>query len=239
VIAAAVAVLAGAVVQSAVGFGFALVCAPIVFAVLGPQEAVWSLTALALMVNTFTLLLEGRRPAPLGRLAATVLAWSVPGMVAGALVLKSADHVVLQVALTVSIVATLLLRLRPNAGREPAPGWAPPATGLATGALATSLSTAGPPLVLLLLGRGHPPEAVRDTLTTVFLAQSVIGLGILAATGVPDRPGTGLLGLAGAALAGQLLGRPLFGRLAARGYETALTGVLVLSATIGLVAAIT
>jgi uncharacterized membrane protein YfcA len=239
VIAAAAAVFVGAVVQSAVGFGFALVCAPIVFVVLGPQEAVWSLNVLALMVNTLTLLLEGRRPAPLRRLVMTVLAWSVPGMVAGALVLKSADPVVLQVALTVSVVTTLLLRLRPGAARGPAPAWAQPATGVATGALATSLSTAGPPLVLLLLGRGHRPEAVRDTLTTVFLAQSLLGLGILALTGVDDRPDAALLVLAAAAVAGQLVGRPLFGRLAARGYEGALTAVLVLSATIGLVAAIT
>jgi uncharacterized membrane protein YfcA len=211
-----------------------------VFAVLGPREAVWSLTALALMVNALTLLLEGRRPAPLRRLVATVLVWSVPGMVAGALILKSADRVVLQVALTVSVVVTLLLRLRPGAAREAAaPGWAPPATGLATGALATSISTAGPPLVLLLLGRGHSPESVRDTLTTVFLAQALLGLGILAVAGVGDRPDAGLLVLAAAALTGQLLGRPLFGRLAARGYESALTAVLVLSATIGLIAAIT
>jgi uncharacterized membrane protein YfcA len=238
-IAAALSVFVGAAVQSAVGFGFALVSAPIVFAALGPREAVWSLTVLALLVNAVTLLAERRRPSPLARLAVTVLAWSVPGMLAGALILEHADRVALQLALTVAVIATLAVRARSGAQRATTPAWAPPAAGVATGVLATSLSTGGPPIVLLLLGRGHRPEAMRDTLTTIFLAQGALGLGALAVAGVGDRPGSGLLVLAAAALLGQVAGRPLFARLAAGGYERALTAVLVLSATIGLVAAIT
>jgi uncharacterized membrane protein YfcA len=236
-IAAALAVLFGAAVQSAVGFGFALVCAPLVFAALGPAEAVWSLNALALAVNGFTLLAEGRRPQPLGRLAVVVLAWSLPGMVVGAVVLQHADAVVLQLALTVIVLVSLALRMRPSAV-GPAPAWAPPATGLASGVLTTSLSTAGPPLVLLLLGRGHEPVQVRDTLSTVFITQGALGLAILAVTATKGVPDESLLLFVGAALAGQVAGRPLFGRLAERGYERALTAVLVLSATVGLIAAI-
>lgn len=239
-IAAALSVGAGAVVQSAVGFGFALICAPLLFAALGPAEAVWALNGIALVVNGTTLLLEGRRPDPLGRIATIVLVTSVPGMVAGALVLQNADAVWLQVALTVTVFLTLALRLRGGRGRVPraTPGWAPPAAGLASGVLTTALSTAGPPLVLLLLGRGHAPAHVRDTLTTVFIAQSVLGLAALAVTGTEGAPGAVVLVFAAAALAGQLAGRPLFGRLAERGYERALTAVLVVSATIGLVAAV-
>lgn len=237
-IAVAVAsVFLGALVQSAVGFGFALICAPLLFAALGPAEAVWALNALALVVNGTTLLLEGRQPAPLGRLVATVLAWSLPGMIAGALLLQSADAVVLQIALTATVFATLALRLRPQAPVT-APAWAPPAAGLASGVLTTSLSTAGPPLVLLLLGRGLEPVRVRDTLTTVFIAQGVLGLGALAVTGTEGVPGVGLLLFASAALLGQLAGRPLFARLARRDYERVLTAVLALSAIVGLVAVI-
>ncbi|MEA2125968.1 MAG: uncharacterized protein QOI80_2750, partial [Solirubrobacteraceae bacterium] len=223
---------------SAVGFGFALVCAPLLFAALGPAEAVWSLNALALLVNTVTLLLEGRRPEPLRRLAVTVLAWSVPGMVAGAVVLQSVDPVWLQVALTVTVFATLVLRGRPGSP-QPAPAWAPPTAGVASGVLTTALSTAGPPLVLLLLGRGHAPTQVRDTLTTIFVAQSVLGIAALAVTGTDGVPGPGLLLFAAVALAGQVAGRPLFGRLSGGGYEGVLTAVLVASAAIGLVAALT
>ena len=45
-IAATVAVAAGAVLQSATGFGFALVAAPL-FPALGPQEAIGTMLALA------------------------------------------------------------------------------------------------------------------------------------------------------------------------------------------------
>jgi uncharacterized membrane protein YfcA len=225
---AALAVALGAALQSAVGFGFALVCAPLLFAALGPAEAVWSLNALALVVNAITLLGERRRPAPLA-LAHPVLLWSLPGMVAGALVLQNVDRVWLQIALTTTVFAALALRGATL--RLPVP-----AAGLASGVLTTSLSTAGPPIVLLLLGRGHTPARVRDTLSTIFIVQGALALLVLAVTRTDGVPDAGLLVLAAAAVAGQIGGRTLFGRLAERGYERVLTGVLVLSAAIGLAA---
>ena len=66
-IAAGVAVLAGAALQSATGFGFALVSAPLVFAAAEPEQAVWLLILLGLIVNLMTLGTEGRRPQPLVR----------------------------------------------------------------------------------------------------------------------------------------------------------------------------
>ncbi len=193
----------------------------------------WSLNALALVVNGAAIALERRRPVPLGRLAATVLVWSVPGMVAGALILRSVDDRILQVALTITVLATLVLRSRRDV-RLSAPG-----TGLVTGVLTTSLSTAGPPLVLLLTGRGYPPQQVRDTLATVFIAQSVLGLAALAATSGGDIPlDADLILLTAAALIGQFIGRPLFARLAGGDYERVLTAVLVLAVGVGLVTAL-
>jgi uncharacterized membrane protein YfcA len=239
-VAAGVAVLAGALIQSAVGFGFALVCAPLLFAALGAREAVGLENGLALLVNATTLLTEGRRPDPLRRTVVVVLAWSVPGMLAGAVILESVDSRLLQVALTVMVFAALALRLHPARHDGPAPGWATPTTGVVTGALTTTIATAGPPLVLLLTGRGHPPQRVRDSLAVVVMAQSVIGIAALAVTGSGTAPQlVWIAALVPLTVAGQLVGRRLFGRLAARGYERMLTAVLVLSATIGLVAALT
>lgn len=236
-VAAAVSVLAGAVLQSAVGFGFALVCAPLLFAALGPREAVGLENGLALFVNL--VLFAGRRPRPLVRTTALVLGWSVPGMLAGALVLEQADPRLLQVALTAMVFVALGLRLRPARRAGAAPGWVASATGVVMGVLTTTISTAGPPLVLLVSGRGHEPARVRDTLAIVFMAQSVLGIAALAATGAGRWPGWGwvavLIPLIGV---GQLLGRGLFRRLAERGYEKALTATLVVSATIGLLAAL-
>ena len=52
---AALAALAGAFVQSATGFGFALVLSPALFAVLDPVEAVATLLVLGLALNVLVL----------------------------------------------------------------------------------------------------------------------------------------------------------------------------------------
>ena len=85
---AALAVFAGAVLQSATGFGFALVAAPILFALVGPQQAVTAGVLLGLALNVLTLATERRRPAILGRDAGLLLAWSLPGLALGALALR-------------------------------------------------------------------------------------------------------------------------------------------------------
>lgn len=238
--AAGASVLAGALLQSSIGFGFSLVCAPLLFAAFGPAPAVGLLSLLALVVNGVSLAGEGRRPRPLGRLAATVLAWAAPGMLLGVVVLRNADGKVLQVALTVVVFATLALRRRAPAS-GPAPGWAAPVAGATSGVLATTVSTSGPPLVLLLLGRGHTATQVRDTLVAVFIAQGLMAIAALAATGTDEAvpPAAAVAALVPLALAGQLAGRPVFARLAGHGaYERVLAAVLVVSAGIGLAAAI-
>ncbi len=238
--AAGAGVLIGALLQSAVGFGFALVCAPLVFAAAGPLPAVGLLTVLGLEVNLISLLGERRRPQPLMRTVLVVLAWSIPGMLAGVYVLRSVDAAPLQILLTVTIFVSLAVRhVSPDHDR-PAPPWAPGVAGVASGALTTTTATAGPPLVLLLLGRGHAPARVRDTLTVSFAALSALAVGALAATGtraaLPDA--AALAALVPLAAAGQLLGRPLFARLASGHYELALTVVLCVSAAVGLASAL-
>src|SRR3712207_3286074 len=97
---AALAAFAGASVQSATGFGFALVLSPALFAVLEPLEAVWALLALGLVLNVLVLRdthggtgggavrWDALRPA---------LVAAVPGLALGALMLALAPKPVLQV----------------------------------------------------------------------------------------------------------------------------------------------
>lgn len=241
--AAGVAVLAGALLQSAVGFGFALLCAPLLFAAAGPVQAVGLLTILGLQLNVMTLLSEGRRPEPLRDLVVRLLAWSLPGMLAGVAVLRSVDAIILQVLLTLTVFATLIARWRVQrrAGEpRPAPAWAPPAAGLAAGALCLTTSTAGPAIVLLLLGRDHRPVSVRDTLTVTFLGLAILTTLVLAGTGTTGAvPGAAALAATvPLTAAGQLLGRSVFARLASGSYERVLTAVLVLSAAVGLASAL-
>lgn len=243
-VAAIAAVLAGAALQSAIGFGFALVCAPLLFAATSPEEAIGLLTLLSLEVNLLTLAGERRRPEPLRRDLATMLVWAVPGLVGGVYVLRSVDETALQIAVTVAVFTSLAVRRvaarrRPGAVASPGP-WGAPAAGLASGALATSTGTSGPPLVLLLLTRDAEPGRVRDTLTACFLGLGVLAFAALMATGttaaIPEA--LELAALAACVLVGHIAGRPIFARLAAGHYEQVLTAVLTASAIGGLLTAL-
>ena len=87
------------------------------------------------------------------------------------------------------------------------------------------------------MGRGLTPRTIRDTLTTAFAGFAPVAAAALAVTGtseaVPDA--TWLAALIPLTAAGQLLGRPLFTRLAAgRAYERVLTVVLLVTVVAGL-----
>ena len=229
------AVLSGAALQAATGFGFGLVAAPLLFAAVGPEEAVGLMMVLGLEINLLTLAGERRRPEPLRREAVLLLAWAVPGMLAGVAVLRALDATTLQVIVTLGVLSSLAVRrLRPGSGRPPF--WAVPAAGLSAGALNTATSTSGPPLVLYLLRRGVRPAQVRDTLTVLFLAFSVLGALALAVTRTTEAiPGVGwVAALVPLVLIGQLAGRRGFARLERGRYELALTLTLVGAALAGL-----
>jgi uncharacterized membrane protein YfcA len=239
-VAAGAAVLTGAAVQSATGFGFALVAAPLLFAAFSPEEAVGLSMLLGIEVNLLTSLTERRRPAPLGWEAAIILVCSVPGMVLGVALLKSLDAVVLQLAVSAGVIATLSVR-RMRPAPEAVPAWAAPAVGLAAGVLTTTTTTSGPPILVYLLGRGLPAERVRDTLTVVFLGLGVLGVGALALTGTDAAippPVTALLAMAPLVVVGHLAGRPVFAHLARTAYEPVLTSVLLVAVIAGLLTAV-
>jgi uncharacterized membrane protein YfcA len=243
-VAAAAAVMTGAALQSAIGFGFALVGAPLLFAATSPEEAVGLLLVLGLEVNLLTLLAERRRPAPLWRDVVEAVAWSLPGAIAGVAVLRALDELALQLLVTAGVLVALAVNLRAAhrapAGGEPAhepPRWARPTAGLASGMLNTSTSTGGPPMVLLLMSRGLPAASVRDTLTASFVGFAPIAAAALALTGtggaVPDA--AGLAALVPLTALGHVAGRPVFRRLAAgRAYERVLTVVLLVAVAAGL-----
>jgi uncharacterized membrane protein YfcA len=232
VVAAGAGVAAGALLQSATGFGFSLVAAPLVFAAIEPEQAVGLLIVLGTEVNVLTLASERRTPRPLWRLCALMLAWAAPGALLGVVVLKALPPVGLQVAVTLGVLGTLAARHA--AGRHlHVPAWL---AGLSAGALTTSTTTAGPPLLLHLLGGGASPQELRDTLTVSFLGLSVLGVAALAVTGTPAVP-DGLLvaALLPAVALGHLIGRRVFARLAAGGrYEPVLNVVLVLAVLVGM-----
>jgi len=235
---AALAVFVGATMQSATGFGFSLLAAPILFALLGPQEAVSAGVLLGLLLNGLTLATERRRPVVLGHDAWRLVAWSVPGLALGALALRELPERPLSVLVGLAVLAGLAVRLRGGAAARSRPrAWHAPAAGATSGALATANSVSGPPLAFYLLARGATPAAMRDTLAAVFIAQSVLALPVLLVSETFTLPAE-IWALLAAAVAGQLAGRRAFAWLQGERYERAVLAVLVLSALAALAASV-
>ena len=239
VAAAALALFLGAALQSATGFGFALVSAPILFALLGPSEAVTAGFVVAILLNSLTLATERRRPQVLVRDAVALVAWSLPGMAVGLVALREVPAEPLSVLVALAVVAGLALRVRSrraDAIGGPRP-WHIPVTGVTAGALGTSTSLNGPPLVFCILARGAAPAQMRDTLAAIFLAEALIGLPALLLSGTFTAPrAAGVLLLAG--LAGQVAGRRAFGWLRGDRYENVVLAVLALTAVVAVATSI-
>ena len=230
VAAACAGVVAGAMLQAATGFGFSLVAAPLLFAAIGPEPAVVLLLVLGLEVNLLTLGTERRRPRPLQPSTAIMLACAIPGALVGVAVLRGLSPQALQVAVTLGVAGTLAAR---RVREAHVPAWA---AGFAAGALTTSTSTNGPPMLLHLLGRGATPQQIRDTLTAGFIGLAALGALALAVTGTPALPDLALVaGLVPGVFVAHLIGRRGFTRLAAgENYERVLTGVMLLAVVVGL-----
>lgn len=235
----ALALLCGAALQSATGFGFSLLAAPLLFAALDPQRAVGLMVALGLIINVLTLGTERRRPRPLVRDAVAILAGAIPGALLGVLVLKSLDAISLQLLVSAGVIGALAARrwaprTPPGMGRGRL--WTAPLAGLLAGGLGTSTTTSGPPLLLYLLGRGVQPAVMRDTLGLCFLGLGFIGPAALLVTqtagAVPD-PRLVAIGIP-AVIVGHVAGRRGFARLERGGYETAVTVLLLASVAAGL-----
>ena len=188
---AAVAAFAGAAVQSATGFGFALVLSPALFAVMDPVEAVTALLALGLALNLLVLF-EGGRPEHVDwRALAPMLAAALPGLALGAVALTQLSKEVLQVAVGIAVILAAGWQARERVPRHPS-GLA---AGFASGALTTSVSVSGPPLVLWLKARGLRPEEFRTSLAASFLFLNLAGGAIL--IGVEGSGGFDAVAVAG------------------------------------------
>jgi uncharacterized membrane protein YfcA len=122
-VAVSVAVLAGALAQAITGFGFSLVCAPVLVVAIGARPGVRLVNLLAIFVNVLLLWRErsGIRLADSARLF-------VPAAVAtpvAAFVVHRTDPAVLSVVAGVLIAASswaLASGLRAVRGEQPSPG---------------------------------------------------------------------------------------------------------------------
>jgi uncharacterized membrane protein YfcA len=175
----------GAIVQTVTGFGGALVLAPVLFATMQPAQAVL-ISALLGLAQSGVLIARNRREVLRSDLR-SLIAFSLPGLAAGVVILRVAPSSVLRVVVGVSvIVATVVRRLltpgRPMSDRAAAPA------GFLAGLLTTSATVNGPPLVLFLAGRGATAPQMRGTLAAMFIALDSLTLGALAVGGALVLP---------------------------------------------------
>jgi uncharacterized protein len=237
-IAAGVAAVAlGGTVQSGTGFGFALIAAPVLTALFDPRASVTTLALLGPIVAVMTLTAERRPLRVLRRPTVLLTLWSLPGMAAGALVLRHAPSDLLRVlvAMAVLVAVWVTARVQPVVAAEQRGAGEGALAGALSGAMATSTGLNGPPLVLHLLRRGAEPDEMRDTLAAFFLVAALLTVVALVVAGTfRVAPGLGFL-MAGTAL-GQLVGRRVFERIHAH-HRAVTLGVLVVSALVALVPA--
>lgn len=219
---AALAALVGAAVQSATGFGFALVLSPALFAVMEPTEAVTALLLLGAVLNVLVLL-EGhdvRWP-----LLPPLILPAVPGLALGAALLAALSRELLQISVGVAVIAAALWQLRDRGAARRLPA---AVAGLTSGMLTTSISISGPPLVLWLEAQRLRPAEFRATLAALFLVLNVLGGAILLGIEGSGAVDIGeLVALLGLVLIGYALGAFAFRRLDQRRFATVVIALVI------------
>jgi len=194
----------GAGAQAITGFGFSLLCAPVLVQVVGPAHAVRLVNVLAVGINVLLLSSE-RRGADLRQAGGLLL----PALViapATAWVVHRTGSRTLSICIGLLIVTCAVLlasgkRVRRLRGRRGL---------LAAGALSSAMNTAsgvgGPAVAMYAVNAEWPIEMARPTMQVFFLGLNVVSFVALGAI----FPSPGVLALlAGAIIAGFTVGRLL------------------------------
>jgi uncharacterized membrane protein YfcA len=227
------AIGAGIAMQSAIGFGAALLGSPLLLLMLDPVQVVGLWLICGLLGGPLILAEPGNHGHVQWREAGGLLAAAAVGLPLGVVVLGLLGRQSMQLLVGGLVLVTLAAqRLRP--ARTGAVSGA--VAGFASGVLTTATSLNGPPLVLWLRGRDHRPAVFRATMTVTLLALSVAGL-VALLIGHDLRLSGGLVaaGLIGT-LIGWAVGAIVFRRLHPNDHRRAVTALLVATGTASVVA---
>lgn len=233
----AIAVLIGfaAATQSIVGFGYALLVVPGLTLLLGPKVAVVAMTAVGTVLVAWNAW-RWRRDIRL-REAVTVSIAALCAMPLGLLVLTRADDQTLRALVGVTILGFTVWLWRglelPKGRRTEV------VAGFTSGALATSVGTNGPPLVIAFQAVGMQPAPFRATLQLCFFVQASAALALFWGRGliVPDVGWSFLVGLPAAAIGG-LIGDRIAPGVHAGPFRAWILVLLALSGALALASAV-
>lgn len=179
--------LLGSTVLSTVGFGIGITASPLLLLVLDPQTTVVMLNTASLAL--FALIIYQTRHHIRPREVLPIGTAGVLGVPVGVLALSTLSDGALRVGITMLVVAfTLSLRLNAPA-RLAHRQSAAPVIGLVVGTLLATSGIGGPLVVVYLLARGLPSQAVRGHLSAYFLMVQSVSVAGYAVSGLftPER----------------------------------------------------
>lgn len=229
------AVLVAALAQAVTGFGFALLAVPTMALFLDTRDAV----VISALLGTFTSGVQAwtDRGDVDADMARRLLVASALGMPVGLVVFVAAPESALRAVLGIFVLgATWMLWRGVPVPVGPRMDWV---MGAASGALNTSLSTNGPPVVFLLQARGLAPERFRATLYRVFAVMGVVTVVMFAVAGRIDHPAlSGSAVAVPASLVGLNAGWRLRTRISTERFKSVVLALLCASGVSALVAAL-
>lgn len=230
------AVGVAAFVQVLAGFGFALLCMPIMTLAIPVEKAVVVSTVLSALTTSWqSWFLRKDAEGPLVR-RLTLSAYV--GMPLGLVILEVVPDTSLKIVLGVSVLmATLMLARRldlRHVGRGMDVG-----LGFVSGVLNTSLSTNGPPLVFDLQARHLDATRFRATISAVFALCNVGALTLFIVRGKITSEGLHAAAIALPAwLVGQLIGWPIRKHMHGERFRVMVLVLLALAGTTTIVFAV-
>jgi uncharacterized membrane protein YfcA len=235
--AVAAIVAAAGLAQGLSGFGFSLVSIPLLALVVPVKAAIVGGAILGLVQSGQIVAREHRHVE--WRSAAVLVAAAVVGMPIGLLVITRVPEEPLQVVIAVTVlVFTTVLWRRVRLPTDSLP--AEVGVGFTSGMLSTSTGMSGPPLVIALQARGVAPSAFRATLAIVFVCGSAISLLLFWSRGLmtDEALRVAVAGLPGL-LVGIIVGELAFRRVDHERFRRIVLVLLVASAVLALIAALT
>ena len=167
-----VAVFFGAVVQGTIGFGLAIVAAPVLYLVT-PELVPGSIILMAMLIGSLTakqnihaLHVPDLKSAIMGR---------IPGSLLGAVLLSVASQRTMGMFMGGSVLFAVVASLSPY--KVQANGRTLFSAGVLSGIMGTASSIGGPPMALVM--QNQSGERIRANLSAYFVVSAVISLSIL------------------------------------------------------------
>nr|WP_198926437.1 sulfite exporter TauE/SafE family protein [Vibrio rumoiensis] len=162
----------GSFVQSAIGFGLAIVAAPLLFLV-SPDYVPAPIVMMALF-NSFFNAYKYRKNIAIGGLKMAIYG-RIPGSIAGGVLLLYVSSSILSLwlggmVLIAVLISLLPIRFEPTSGRMAA-------AGFFSGFMGTSSSIGGPPMALIL--QHQDAHSLRGNLAAFFVFSSTMSLIVL------------------------------------------------------------